>query len=75
MFLFHRSGFNQPRRVSKGLVQVQDLYLYLITLNLISTHFSMTFTAKDKINLRLKLPKPAPLGTECYLEHILTIKI
>lgn len=75
MFLFHRSGLNQPRRVSKGLVQVQGLYLHLITLNLIRIHFSMTFAAKDKINLRLKLPKPTPLGMECYLERILTIKI
>lgn len=55
-------------------MQVQDLYLNVITLNF-SIHFNMTFMANDTINLRLKLPKPAPLGAAWYLEPILTIKI
>lgn len=35
----------------------------------------MTFMENDKMNLRLKLPKPGPLGAEGFLAHIFTVKI
>jgi hypothetical protein len=75
MFLFNKVAFNKQRKnPPKVWFNFRITHINGSTAPLWSL-VSMAFMANDKTNLGLELSKPGPVGAECYLEHILIIKI